>query len=206
MTPEERLRLISYPFDQLWMDLWLNHNCKFYKQEYRKALRSYNDILPSLKQLVENVQLCDDSPTEPQWGFPKGKKHMRETEIHAAIREFEEETKFDFSKVTIKSTVPVTEVFQGFNSKLYKTVYFIAEARCKLPIRYEQSDNPVRRLTISEEIGSMDWFNLVTSKNHLNIRRQDLLNKAYLRIKKQDWRNDPIEIETSAEDTRAQAL
>lgn len=179
MTPDERKRLITYSFEELWKDLWVNHDTRLFRQEYRKAQKCFYNIVPQLNLIMSETE---SKTPEPQYGFPKGKKHIRETELEAAIREFEEETKMDFKEVEIRSQVPVVEVFQGFNSKLYKTVYFVAEAKEKIPIKMSPIDNVIRQSTVSEEIGQMNWFNLVDAKNKLNEIRQNILNKVYLMI------------------------
>ena len=37
LTEEERQRLSSHTFDELWNDIWINHEGKLFKQDYRKS-------------------------------------------------------------------------------------------------------------------------------------------------------------------------
>ena len=41
MTPTERGRLSKYTFNELWDDLWVNHNSNYYKEMRSKAHAKY---------------------------------------------------------------------------------------------------------------------------------------------------------------------
>jgi 8-oxo-dGTP pyrophosphatase MutT (NUDIX family) len=194
MTENERQRLSKYDFDDLWGDLWINHDSKLYRQEYRKAKKIFSLIQSRIPHYLETIE--SETP-EPQWGFPKGKKHIQEREIDCAIREFIEETKMNMNDIEIRKTSPMVEVFQGFNRKVYKTIYYVAEAKERNPIKYIQLfQNPLRQNTVSEEIGEMKWLPLIDAKELLNPVRQDILNQVYLMILHDDWKecNEPLNL------------
>jgi 8-oxo-dGTP pyrophosphatase MutT (NUDIX family) len=79
--------------------------------------------------MVTLSKLINESTTswkETEWEFPKGKKNYQEHEIMCAIREFEEETGNDSSKLfIIENLAPFEEIFMGTNNKTYKNKYFI---------------------------------------------------------------------------------
>jgi ADP-ribose pyrophosphatase YjhB (NUDIX family) len=64
--------------------------------------------------------------TEPEWGFPKGRKNYQEKDLHCALREFEEETGYSMKHVkVIENILPFEEIFTGSNYKSYKHKYFL---------------------------------------------------------------------------------
>jgi len=66
--------------------------------------------------------------TEQEWGFPKGRKKIKESDIDCAIREFCEETQLYKDDIQIDSKIiPFQEIFFGTNNILYKHVYYIAK-------------------------------------------------------------------------------
>ena len=85
------------------------------------------DLIPSLVNLL----VVFDSKTkwvEQEWGFPKGRRNYKESNINCALREFEEETGYDKQSVSIiKNLLPFEETFVGSNLKSYKHIYFFAK-------------------------------------------------------------------------------
>jgi ADP-ribose pyrophosphatase YjhB (NUDIX family) len=64
---------------------------------------------------------------EPEWGFPKGRRNIDESDITCARREFFEETRLDPSNITIYTWMqPIEEMFFGINRINYKHVYYVA--------------------------------------------------------------------------------
>jgi len=74
MTSDERKRLTTYTFDELWDDLWVNHDNSFYKDMRSKAQAKYESNSSIMNTLLETTVSIT---TEPSWGFPKGKKNLR---------------------------------------------------------------------------------------------------------------------------------
>ena len=44
MTEEERERILNYEFDDLWNDLWINKESKYYKQDYEESKKDFELI------------------------------------------------------------------------------------------------------------------------------------------------------------------
>jgi len=64
--------------------------------------------------------------TEPEWGFPKGRKNSQEKDLQCALREFGEETGYLSSNIhVIENVLPFEEIFTGSNYKSYKHKYFL---------------------------------------------------------------------------------
>lgn len=67
---------------------------------------------------------------EAEWGFPKGRRNINESDVDCAFREFVEETGFPLSSTHIvPDAEPLEEIFTGCNNIRYKHVYFLARYR-----------------------------------------------------------------------------
>jgi ADP-ribose pyrophosphatase YjhB (NUDIX family) len=135
MTIEEKTKLKTLSFDELWIGLWGTKSVSSqYKSEevvsYEKINSLRNGITVknefySLDSLIEesnNYQLW----TEPEWGFPKGRRNNQEKDYNCAVREFCEETGYEFNHLNnIQNILPFEENFTGSNYKSYKHKYFL---------------------------------------------------------------------------------
>jgi hypothetical protein len=81
MTASELAALRSQPFEVLWSRMW-NHADK---HEHEMPFAKEKFI--SVSHLLNSVH--SDYP-EPEWGFPKGRRHLKESDYDCACREFEE--------------------------------------------------------------------------------------------------------------------
>jgi len=63
---------------------------------------------------------------EPEWGFPKGRRNVYESDYNCALREFSEETGYPISSlINLINIVPYEETFTGSNYNSYKHKYFL---------------------------------------------------------------------------------
>jgi 8-oxo-dGTP pyrophosphatase MutT (NUDIX family) len=180
MTPEERERILTHDFDELWYDLWVNHESRLFKEIYPKAKQKYAQ---NYNKAIELIKETNSLTKCPLWGFPKGKKNTREKEINCAIREFGEETKMSIDYKSILNMSPSTELFKGSNGKMYSTSYYIAyiEHDKKKPFNKIELDG-IRKETVSEEIGALRWVSLDQSRDYLPKWRIKLLEETQRRI------------------------
>ncbi len=178
MTPDERKRLRNYSFDELWDDLWVNHDTRFYREVRPKARAKYDANHQLMVDLLENTNTTRE---EPGWGFPKGKKNLNEIELECAFREFTEETKMSIDYLNLLGLPPSKEVFKGSNGKMYSTVYYIAQVANQIPIRKMVVDG-LRTETISAEISNLRWCTLEEAMAILPPWRQRLLIETQEKI------------------------
>jgi len=181
LTPDERYRLCVYTFDELWDDLWINHDTHYYKDGKQKAKAKFQANIEVMHKLLKNTTSFRD---EPSWCFPKGRKHTWENDVECAFREFREETKLKIDYLNLINILPSKEVFRGSNGKMYSTIYYIAQIDKKLPIRQIAVNNPLRDKTISEEISNLQWTTLVEALKILPPWRKNLLLEVDTNIKK----------------------
>ncbi len=187
MTREERERLRMYSFDELWDDLWVNHDNRFYRDIRSKAKAKYEANYQLMLGLLEETTT---TTTEPGWGFPKGKKNLHEPEIHCSFREFKEETRMSIDYLNLLNLPPSKEVFKGSNGKMYSTVYYIAQVDHKIPIR-KITVSGIRTETISEEISNLRWCTLDEALLLFPPWRQKLLIESDNKI--HDYLNNGID-------------
>jgi 8-oxo-dGTP pyrophosphatase MutT (NUDIX family) len=162
MTVEEIDNIKTKKYKDLWDKLWNKVNEKYEQKNEDK----YNYIKEHKPELLNH-----NCWTEPEWGFPKGRRNFKEKDLECALREFEEETGYSKNHLKIiKNLNPFDEIFTGSNFKSYKHKYFLAK------IDYEDSIN-VNNFQKSE-IGNMGWFsyeNAVQKIRNYNIEKIELL-------------------------------
>ena len=133
MSILEKTRILSDPFDQLWIQMWGETTNVQYKNEELSSSKKMdlirngviiNDENVTLKSIVENSK-TDWNETE--WEFPKGRRNNKEKDLECALREFEEETGISKNKISVvENILPFEEIFIGTNHKSYKHKYFLA--------------------------------------------------------------------------------
>jgi 8-oxo-dGTP pyrophosphatase MutT (NUDIX family) len=158
MTRDERRRLLEGNFDSLWEALWNSQNTRQYRNECEAARRMYTAIKNTGdvygRLLVQYVDRASTNWTEPEWGFPKGRRAVRETELVCALREFSEETGLPENVVHIVHDEPAqVEEYTGTNGIRYKQIYFIGSCESSNVAALQPSNR-----VMSREIGDIGWF------------------------------------------------
>ena len=87
MTIQEKANLLTKDFKELWKDLWGDYYGVQYKTEEKNAhdkfyqikegIHLFDDNFFNLEQLIQN---SNTSWTEPEWGFPKGRRNYNEND------------------------------------------------------------------------------------------------------------------------------
>jgi 8-oxo-dGTP pyrophosphatase MutT (NUDIX family) len=93
-THDEIQRLLFYPFDKLYMDLYLFHDPVRYHKQEKLAFTNYR-YFHSRKDIQSVVMKLRGTPI--LWEFPKGKLEKGEKPFAGACREFREETGIDLN-------------------------------------------------------------------------------------------------------------
>ena len=120
MTTDEQRRVVEMSFLTLWTNLW-GDGRDVHSPEFYEAKEKF-DALDRGRLVREHRSVW----SEPEWGFPKGRRMRGETDLDCAIREFAEETNIARSTYTLCKNLAFEEVFVGTNDVLYKHVYFVA--------------------------------------------------------------------------------
>lgn len=189
MTIEEREKIIRYEFDHLWNELWMNLNNKKFHNEYSSSKEKFNKLRNGIKLQNEEYNLTkinDLVPkiyTETEWGFPKGRRNLRESDINCAKREFEEESGYNSQNYQIiDETLKFEEIFSGTNNIRYQHTYFLAKSLKDINLVIDKTN--YNQYT---EIKKIKWFTLSEGTNAIRDYNQEkklILNKADSYIKK----------------------
>ena len=178
MTIGEVENIKKYSFDELWNMLWLNKNIKQYQTEYDISKRKFTNLLGNkyfqFEKILEDAEI---TYTEKEWGFPKGRRNLRETDYNCALREFEEETNFKKEDYSILRNIkPVEEIFYGSNNIKYKHIYYIAKS-----IKPKNLDIDPSNYFQFTEVSKVCWFTITEALEKIrpyNIAKKDVLCKV----------------------------
>lgn len=169
MTMEERKRITTLPFQQLWDELWyITDNEINREKEMNISNEKFNllrngltikkndiNIEYSLQKLIKISKYKYDLP---EWGFPKGRRNLKEKNIDCANREFKEETSLKDLDYQIINLSPIEELFMGMNNIRYKNIYYISQACKKIDLKIDQN-NDLQKI----EISNIQWYTLSQS-------------------------------------------
>jgi len=133
MTQDERHMLLTKPFEDLWNHVWYQPCIPRHTTEFLEARKKYEKLRDGFlleKTWINLTELTRQAPSpysEPEWGFPKGRRRLKEDDMDCAVREFCEETGMVSSELTLmKEIPPFEEIFFGTNNVLYRHVYYVA--------------------------------------------------------------------------------
>jgi len=182
MSNPEKEKILNNDFEYLWNNLWNNNgnNSEYIeaKQKFELLKKGFyskkNDIniFINFESLIKNSILLFDTP---EWGFPKGRRNLKEKNIECAQREFEEETGLNIDLYHILNMTPLEETYLSTNNLKYKHIYYIGQ------INDNESKICIDQTNLCQniEIGDIKWLNFNDS---LNIIRDYNIEKKYILI------------------------
>ena len=179
MTKTEIIRIKNLEFKLLWNELWCFKNNNLYQQEYDNSLIKFNNLKNKKYFNLDNIIEMAATPyIDKEWGFPKGRRNIKETDYNCAVREFEEETGFQKKEYNIlKNIKPVEEIFYGSNNIKYKHIYYIGQELENKKLEIDPNNKYQ-----ATEIGGISWFNFNDSLNQIrpyNIEKKKVLKKVF---------------------------
>jgi 8-oxo-dGTP pyrophosphatase MutT (NUDIX family) len=154
MTVSEQKLIEGEEFDTLWSKLW-GQGRDTHSLEY--------DISKSNYELINRKQLIAEAKskyTDPEWGFPKGRRSKGETDVTCGVREFWEETNIPADAYEVMENLCFTEVFTGTNNIRYKHTYYVAILKDSKLIDLSQKLTPMQR----REVSAVSWKTLKECK------------------------------------------
>jgi hypothetical protein len=181
MTSKEINSLVENDFDYLWMNFW-NLTKIIITDEYKDSKWKFNVLKKEKYDLGLDFFVTNIKPLwdEPEWGFPKGRKNKKESDLDCAMREFQEETDYKSSDYTILYNLePIIEDFVGTNNLKYRHVYYVA---------LSNDINPDIKININNkhqinEIGNIKLYSYADACNIIrdyHIPKKEALKKIYL--------------------------
>jgi len=182
MTYTERNMLYTKSFDEIWIYAWCHNPLTTFKhtKEYIESKQKFEFLITNN---IINMYYIKSSVLEPEWGFPKGRKKIKELDIDCAIREFGEETGLTKNDIdVIEDIEPFEEIFFGTNNILYKHIYFVAK------IIKEDSTLYINDKCLEQirEIRSLKWCSYEDVLNNIkvhNTERKELFKNVNVLIR-----------------------
>jgi 8-oxo-dGTP pyrophosphatase MutT (NUDIX family) len=152
MSKYEIEKIFSYKFIDLWKEIWGDN--KILNDEYKLSLEKFEEIID-----IKYSLKLDSKWDSPEWGFPKGRRNINESNKYCAIREFCEETNLKSKDIKILNNIyPISEIFVGSNNIRYKHIYYVAESLTEL-IEIDANNDYQ-----TNEIGKIGWFSLIEAE------------------------------------------
>ena len=183
MTNNELERLGTRDFESLWNSLWNNQVSRQYKQEYDSSFAKYSVLKTGGedaggKSLEQYIAEAKRKWITPEWGFPKGRRGNRESEISCAVREFCEETGLSETQcILVKNLLPLEENFVGSNSVQYRHRYYLAYCQHSTEVHIDSKNSVMNR-----EISDIGWFTYEKAHELIrpyNVEKRAILTAAY---------------------------
>jgi 8-oxo-dGTP pyrophosphatase MutT (NUDIX family) len=166
MTLREQVSMATDSFETLWKNLWGDD-------------RSSSDFPASKERFyqLDRWALMRDNLseyTEPEWGFPKGRRMRGETDLACAVREFTEETNIPRDAYLLLNNILLEETFTGLNGVRYKHIYYVGLLVGPELVNLTQKFTPMQR----REISGIAWKSL--SEADALVRPHHVERKAML--------------------------
>ena len=184
MTETERQSLVDSTFDELWENLWINKSSRLYKNEKFLSKEKFQKV--DVDYFLNNTI----SPWRLQeFGFPKGRRNIRETNIACAEREFYEETGYQKNMYDFIKNYPIIEEeFIGTNNITYKHKYYL------LKLKPEYVDFiPELSQTQECEVKSIGWYTIDECKSlirYYDVQKKYIIQNVYDNICKMNHQFD----------------
>jgi len=170
MTLKEQAMIATESFETLWKSLWGDDRSSPDYAVSRERFHKLNRVSLMRENLSEY--------TEPEWGFPKGRRMRGETDLACAVREFGEETNIPRDAYVIPNNIVFEETFTGLNGIQYRHVYFIGLLRRPELIDLRQKFTPMQR----REISGIAWKSFEEAQTLVrphHVERMGMLNKLH---------------------------
>lgn len=198
MTIEEREKIRNNTFEALWNSMWCRsthtpeENTKNFNKEFKEAKerfdllkKGYFLVNPANQQryFLDMTWLLDNTEVEfneTEWGFPKGRRNINETDISCALREFKEETGIQARNIKIcRHVKPLEEIFTGTNRIRYKHIYYVAKYTPDQQLPSDLLFNPQNKTQV-KEVKDVQWFRYQEAQDKIrpnNVERKELFKR-----------------------------
>jgi 8-oxo-dGTP pyrophosphatase MutT (NUDIX family) len=191
ITIDEKNMIQNNNFEYLWKDLW-SDNINYNNIEFKESCEKFNllkkgifikkneiNIFISINILIKNSIY---NFTEPEWGYPKGRRNMKEKNIDCAKREFEEETLIRNDNINIVNITPLEETYIASNGLKYKHIYYVSQIKDKNIKLKVDTENIYQKV----EVGDIRWFKFhdgIKILRTYNIEKKNVLLNLHYNIK-----------------------
>jgi len=182
-TSDEINRLLFFSFDDIYNDLYLNHDPVGYHRQEVRARRNYNtfhrnDEWVSIARTITGIAI--------PWELPKGRlNHMTENSLDCAIRETREETNISLTLDDPSQKPGVVIEHIKYKKHIGQQVHvhlFGISVREEAPIVYRCFNKRIRGVSVSDEIMHARWVDLDEASVLLPTGLIEIVRSLYLDI------------------------
>ena len=198
MSIQEKKSLLRDEFEDIWKQLWTKADITLYSNsqmnEYRISKSKFLNLKRggyydyyNPKKLINLEYLIKTSSTNwkgPEWGFPKGKRKIKENDMSCAIREYTEETGLDKKDIQLLNLEPKVEIINATNNIKYKHIYYFA--RIKTEKQLSIDSNNFDQVNEISNIGYYDYKTCLSLMRPYHKDRKIILYHIYEYLKKVD--------------------
>lgn len=172
MVPSEIEYIIESDFDTLWNNLWDNKN-KRHNEEYIRSKENFYKLELNNYKFDVNKSIYQYN----EWGMPKGRREVYESDMMCGLREFEEETLINENQyILLEGCEAITEYLTGTNNIKYQHNYYL----CIL------KSNIISENFINKEIADIQLLDIkecIEIIRPYHIEKKEILIKIYKTIK-----------------------
>ena len=133
-----------------------------------------NEIKYSLASMIDESNQYNNWE-EAEWGFPKGRRNYQEKDFECALREFSEETGYNYHHLkNIQNLMPFEEIFTGSNYKSYKHKYYLTYMDYQQSLEINTFD--------PTEVSKMEWKSYddcIKSIRSYNLEKKRLITNIH---------------------------
>lgn len=156
---KQEIELISTcNFDELWSYCWGEYKLKsIYQTEYHRSKILFEKLKDDSCELNLKFYTSNVKPMwqTAEWGFPKGRRSNKESDLECALREFKEETNYKDDEFILANKIePINENLIGTNNKKYKHIYYVAFSTTN-----KAPDIDEDNVSQQTEIGDIRYYN-----------------------------------------------
>jgi hypothetical protein len=179
LTLEESQMCLTMSHQQLWDTMWKDrtNQSDYWKKEYLHSATKWIECENIIKSVISSKVYCFPYP---EWGFPKGRKNYRETNIETAMREMYEETHIPYNAFTLLNLPPVKEEYMSYDGNLYRNIYYIGRINTWVNLNIPQHSEVSRIRLLTYDICMNRIRPYETHKKDLLTSLNDTLEKIHI--------------------------
>lgn len=170
LTIEEKKKIITYTWDQLWFDV--KGPTKNDGKDECKARFEWLGIRDTVRSLDQRGEKWT---VENEWGLPKGRMSLADNHIgqRSALRELKEETGITKCNL-VPTTNPLIDTFIGTDGKTYTCAYYVATACSDIIPRIPTN--------AANEIRNIQWVPVAECNLRLRPSTSAIIETAFAKI------------------------
>lgn len=163
ISKDERERILNYDWEELWDDLWIDHDYSCYQSLKTQSKRKF-PIIKEVLSLLDESLVC--KIPERSFIFPKGRSEDKESGWETALREAREETRNSYKNGSLYFNSPIVQHFIGSDNNPYSDAYYVWQSKGYYKNdEYELEENEssprrIRTKSISSELESDIWLEI----------------------------------------------